>query len=247
MLHVVTEANRHLYRKQIEQMHRQRCELFVKIRGWNLQVRDGGEYDEGDDERAVYLILLDETGYCHSSIRVRPIDDFSYLVDNLPEWIAGDPQALRDDPGVWEMARWVSQGEDRAGGQEIRIGLIECLLSRGVTRCIACGDLDVTAYGIRTGWRVEFLGIPRRYREGGVAVATALPIAQAEVDHLRQLTGRRDQFLMEIPAEAPWAELPLTAIETAYREAAAEADSFAALAAAADVRLRALMDGRHAA
>lgn len=68
MLHIVTHANSHLYTTQLLQMHRQRNELFVKVRGWNLQVRDnGGEYDAGDDRQAVYLLGLDEHGYCHMS------------------------------------------------------------------------------------------------------------------------------------------------------------------------------------
>lgn len=220
MLHIVTHENRRLYSRQIADMHRQRYELFVKARGWNLQVRDGGEYDEGDDELAVYLLGIDETGFCHSSIRVRPAHDFSYVIDAMPEWIEGDAQALRDDPGLWEMARWISQGEERAAGDEIRVGMIEYLLRRGATQCIACGDLHITAYAIRAGWRLNFLGIPRRYPEGGVSVATSLPITAAEVEYARTLTGRHDIFLMEVPAAAAWAELPLSAIEAAYRTAA---------------------------
>ena len=237
MLHVVTAANRHLYKKPLGEMHRARYELFVKGKGWNLPVRDGGEYDQGDDDRAVYLIALDESGYCHSSIRVRSADDWSYLLDAMPEWVAVDAQTLRANPGLWEMARWVNQGEDSAIGAEMRIGLVEYLLSRGATQCLACGDLDVAAYGIRTGWRVNFLGVPRRYPEGGVAVATSLPITQQEAEHLRGLYERRDVFLMEVPAEAPWAGLPLPAIERGYRTAAADAADIPDLHARADALL----------
>ncbi|HYG27702.1 MAG TPA: acyl-homoserine-lactone synthase [Caulobacteraceae bacterium] len=247
MLHIVTAANRHLYRRQLEAMHRQRYELFVKGRGWNLAVRDGGEYDEGDDERAVYLLGIDESGYCHSSIRARPADDFSYVIDAMPEWIEGGAQRLRENPNLWEMARWISQGEDRATGEEIRIGLIEYLLTREASECIACGDLHITAYALRAGWRLKFLGIPRTYPEGGVAVATSLPITQEEVEHARELTGRRDLFLMEVDPAAPWSELPLPVIEGAFRTAAAEAEDYAALARLADQLLRASLSGGRAA
>lgn len=237
MLHVVTAANRGLYRRQLQEMHQQRLELFVKSKGWRLQTRDGGEYDEGDDDQAVYLLAIDETAYCHSSIRVRPAHDFSYLIDNMPEWLAVEPKELRADPGLWEMARWVSQGEDRSTGQELRIGLVEWLLARGATQCVACGDLDVTAYAIRTGWRFNFLGVPRRYPEGGVAVATSLPITAEEVEHIRTLYDRRDPFLIEVPAEAPWAGLPLPVIEASYRDSARDGASNSELAEAADVLL----------
>jgi N-acyl-L-homoserine lactone synthetase len=247
MLHIVTAQNQHLYARQLQDMHRQRYELFVKGRGWNLPVRDGGEYDDGDDECAVYLLGLDETGYCDSSIRVRPADDFSYVIDAMPEWIEGGAARLREDPNLWEMARWISQGQERGAGEEIRIGLIEYLLTRGASQCIACGDLHITAYAIRAGWRLNFLGIPRRYPEGGVSVATSLPITAEEAAHVRQLTGRQDLFLLEIPAYAPWASLPLNVIETAHIAAAAEATDRASMAKRADELLRHILAAGEAA
>lgn len=166
MLHVVTGVNRHLYQAQLRQMHRQRYEFFVLGQGWNLRVRDGGEYDEGDDERAVYLLALNPTGKCRSSIRIRPADDFSYLIDHMPEWVEGDAQELRTDPALWEIARWINRdGWDT--GQEVRIGMIEYLLSRNVTQAISCPDVAMADYAVRTGWRVKRLGPPRCYPEGG--------------------------------------------------------------------------------
>jgi N-acyl-L-homoserine lactone synthetase len=239
MLHVVTGANRHLYGTQLTQMHRQRYELFVLRRGWNLPVRDGGEYDEGDDERAVYLLALDRAGDCRGSMRLRPADDFSYLIDRMPEWVDGDPQALRQDPNLWEIARWINQGGRRTG-QEIRIGMVEYLLSRGAVQGISCPDEEMARYALDTGWRLRFLGSPRRYPEGGVAVAITQPVSAAEVEYLRAYFGRRDPVLMEISPDAPWAHLPLPQIEQAFRACARVTSSGAALHAAADARLRAM-------
>jgi N-acyl-L-homoserine lactone synthetase len=239
MLHVITGANRHLYKAQLQEMHRQRYEVFVLGRGWNLQVRDGGEFDEGDDERAVYLLALDSTGSCRSSVRLRPADDFSYMIDRMPAWIDGDAQALRSDPGLWEIARWINQS-GWSEGQEIRIGLVECLHSRGATHAISCADLKIAEYAIRTGWRLSYLGAPRRYPEGGLAVATSQPVSAEEVEQLRTRFGRRDMFLIEIPPDAPWAELSLSVIEREFRAAAGAASSPAELNAIADTRLRKL-------
>jgi N-acyl-L-homoserine lactone synthetase len=239
MLHVVTGANRHLYESQLLEMHRQRYELFVLGRGWNLHVIDGGEYDEGDDERAVYLLALGPAGECRSSIRIRPAADFSYVIDRMPEWIDGDAQVLRSDPALWEIARWINQG-GWPTGQEIRIGLVEYLLSRGVKQAISCPDVEIAHYAFRTGWRLRHLGAPRRYPEGGVAVATAQPVSPEEVEHLRERFSRRDMFLIEVPADAPWADLPLPEIEREFQASAGTASSMAELNALADARLRAL-------
>jgi N-acyl-L-homoserine lactone synthetase len=238
MLHICSKQNRCLYQEQLKAMHRQRYELFVKTKGWNLAVRDGGEYDEGDDERAVYLLSLDETGACDGSIRVRPADDFSMVIDRMPHHVAGDAGALRADPELWEMARWVNIGGDPSAGQEVRIGLIEYLLRQGATQCLALPDVSVMGYALRTGWRLRALGAPLPYPEGGIAAAVSLPITQEEVDYLRDLTGRRDVFLMEVDAGAPWVDLPLPVIEAAFKQAAENGADEHELAAAADERLR---------
>jgi len=242
MLHVCTNENRELYRTVLTEMHRHRCELFVKSKGWNLTVRDdGGEYDEGDDARAVYLLALSQTGTCIASIRLRPADDFSMVIDRMPHHVHGDAHALRAEPGLWEMARMVNAGGPRVG-QELRIGLIEHLLHRGARQCLALPDVDMMAYAIRTGWRLRSLGAPLPYPEGGVAVAASLPITQAEAAHLRAVTGRTDPFLIEIDVRAPWSRLPLPQIEAAYLASAADAVTTDDLAERADQRLRRQVD-----
>lgn len=242
MLHVCNRENRHLYSRQLMEMHRQRYELFVKVKGWRLPVLDGGEYDEGDDGRAVYLLALDHEGRCFGSIRVRPADDFSMVIDRMPHHVAGSAQALRDDPGLWEMARWINVGGEPNAGQEMRIGLVEYLLRRGATQCLALPDVEMMAYAIRTGWRLRALGAPKPYPEGGVAVAVSLPISAEEEVYLRTLTGRRDPFLLEIDPAAPWASLPLTVIESAYAGQAPECVSTDELAVRADAVLRRRLD-----
>lgn len=237
MLHVVTSANRHLYGPQLREMHRQRYEVFVLGQGWDLRVVDGGEYDQGDDERAVYLLALGPAGECRGSIRLRPADDFSYVIDCMPEWIDGDAQALRRDPALWEMARWMNPSGLHAG-REIRIGVVEYLLSRGVTQVISTADVEKADYAVRTGWRVRRLGPPRRYPEGGVAVATLLPISAQEVELLRARFRRRDPFLIEVSADAPWSDLPLPDLEREFRSAATIASSNAEMNRIADARLR---------
>ncbi|HEU0298595.1 MAG TPA: acyl-homoserine-lactone synthase [Longimicrobium sp.] len=238
MLHVVTGANQHLYGAQLQEMLRQRKAEFVGRQGWELQVFDGLEKDDGDDERAVYLLALNATGECRSSIRIRPADDFSYMIDRMPEFIDGDAQALRNDPALWEIARWINHGGWKTG-QEIRIGLIEYLHSRGVTQAISCADVEKADYAIRTGWRLRYLGQPRRYAVGGrLAVAVSLTVSAEEVEQLRARFGRRDMVLIEVPADAPWAGLPLPVIEREFRVAADTASSTAELHEIADTRLR---------
>jgi len=160
------------------------------------------------------------------------------VIDKMPHHVTGDAQVLRAEPGLWEMARWVNVGGDPRAAAEIRIGLIEYLLSRGATQCLALPDVTMMAYAIRTGWRLRALGGPQPYPEGGVAVAVSLPITLDEILYLRDLTGRRDAFLMEIDRRARWAGMDLATIEAAFAEARTAAADGDDLARQADEILR---------
>lgn len=240
MLHVVTAANRHLYETQLDQMYRHRARLFVDEAGWALNVIDGRERDEGDDERAVYLIAIDDQGVCCSSVRIRPVDDWSYLIDNMREWIDGDPRPLKEDPTVWEMARWINKSPRRETSAQVMVGAVEYMLSIGLTQCISCPDEDKAVHAISRGWRMNYLGSPRRYPEGGIAVATSLPISEAGLNHVRALHNCHTPVLLEIPADTPWANLPLPRIDSVFREAAATTTSSAEMYAVAGARLLSL-------
>ncbi len=118
-------------------------------------------------------MAIDENGSCYSSIRVRPADDFSMIIDRMAHYVEGDASALRDQPGLWEMARWISIGADPAVAQELRIGLIEYLLGRGATQYLAIADMEVMAYAIRGPlWRF-ICGRARIIAQRGAALCHA--------------------------------------------------------------------------
>jgi hypothetical protein len=56
---------------------------------------------------------------------------------------------------------------------EIRIALIEYLLSRGANQCLALPDPTMMANAIGTGWRLRALGGPLPYPEGDVGAKRA--------------------------------------------------------------------------
>jgi len=226
MIHVVTSANRRLYRHQLTEMHRQRAEIFVAGKRWSLQVREGGEYDQGDDDRAIYFMALDEGGRVYAHIRLRPADDFSMLFDALPHFMSADPQAYRRRGSIWEMARYVAIGEGLPEGEatrasaEIKIALLETAFARGAAEVVGACDTGLYGHITTHGWRFKPLGLPRSYPEGGAAIAFTLPVTLEEIVHARTVNRRFDPLQFELAADAPWAELPLPIIEEEYRRAA---------------------------
>lgn len=209
MIHVVTTGSRELYQRQLLQMHRLRAEVFVRTRGWKLDIRDdGGEYDRGDDELATYLLALDEEGGLLTSIRLRPVKDWSILLDAMPERVRGDAERFRR-ADVWEMARFLSIGAGRSTEEarrrvpEIFIALLEVAQAAGVTEVIGACDTPLFTHGLGLGWRMAPVGLPFAYPEGGSALPYTVEVSADAIEEVRDLHGRRDVIAFTPAFSAP--------------------------------------------
>lgn len=232
MIHVVTHAQRHVYARQLTAMHRMRREVFVETRGWTLQTReDGGEYDRGDDDKAIYFLMLDRDGGLQVSVRVRPVTDWSILLDEMPGCVEGEVSSLRR-PDVWEMARHLAGQQGRSTGEakrraaEFRIAILEAALNRGVTRLVGSVDVGLLAHGIRAWLDLRPLGLPVVYPEGGAAVGYEIPVSEDLIDRLKRAHGitRRSAFELEVESATPW--MTPAGLEAAFRGPAAYSEAF---------------------
>jgi len=206
MIHVVTHALRGVYAEQLTAMHRMRHEVFIKTRGWKLQERDGGEYDRGDDEHAIYLMMLDEDGGLQVSVRVRPVVDWSILLDEMSGCVEDDPEALRR-PDVWEMARHLATGQGRSVGEarrraaEFRIAMLEAGRRRGINKLVGSVDVGLLAHGVRAWFDLKPLGLPLVYPEGGAAVGYEIPVTDDLIDRLRTAHDIRGESAFELASD----------------------------------------------
>lgn len=226
MIHVVTHALRSVYAEQIAAMHRMRREVFIVARGWRLQERDGGEYDRGDDEKAIYFMMLDQDGRLQVSVRVRPVLDWSILIDEMPGFVEGGAEALRR-PDVWEMARHLASGQGRSVGEakrraaEFRIAMLEAARARGVTRIVGSVDVGLLAHGARAWLELKPLGLPVVYPEGGAAVGYEIPVTDDLIERMKRVHGLSESSAFEL-APGPTAVTPAQ-LERAHRRMAAMA------------------------
>jgi len=227
MIHVVTHAQRALYADQLTAMHRMRREVFVETRGWKLDVReDGGETAPGDDDKAIYFMMLDRSGGLQVSVRVRPVTDWSILLDEMPGCVEGDLRRLRR-PDVWEMARHLAGRQGRSVGEakrragEFRVAMLEAALDRGVTKLIGSVDVGLLAYGIRAWLDLKPIGLPVVYPEGGAAVGYEIPVSEDLIERLRRAYGlaRRSAFEVKPGDAAPFTSP--AGLEAAWRGPAA--------------------------
>ena len=211
MIHVVTAANRSLYQPQLLQMHRQRTEVFVKGMGWNRPVADdGGEYDEGDDDRAIYFLALNEAGEVEGGLRARPTDDWCMAADVFPHFIGPDEELVRN-PDVWEMARLYAMGNlrgpegfNRRG--EIRLAILEKAVQCGIRRIIGMSEVYLVATAMRSGWRLRVCGLPQSYGEGE-AVAVEVEASPEAVEELKERLGLDQPVSLELAPTHPIADL----------------------------------------
>jgi len=175
MLHIVSQDNRALYQREIEEFYRVRKAVFIDELGWNIPVQEGGlEIDQYDDERAVYGFSFDADRQLTMACRYRPTDDRSLLMDVFSHALAPgveDPSG----PGVWEITRGTGLESGGARHNQRRracqmITPLELCRAAGGTRCIAFAEVRLLPLFIQMGWRVKLLGDPVDFGQGtGIA------------------------------------------------------------------------------
>jgi acyl-homoserine lactone synthase len=191
MLHVVTAQNRRHYTRPLWQMFQIRKRHYVDERGWaELWSFSGGELDDSDDERAVYILALSDEEDLQGFVRIRPTDDRSILVDKFPYLIdAGQP--VLKGPRTWEGARiWFDAraGEPHAGMHRLLTGAAEHILASGGDRLLAF--IDVQNFPHLTDGALEFkmTGPPAPYRYG-VMVGVKHEVSELQVTRMRDSLG----------------------------------------------------------
>ncbi|WP_374574737.1 acyl-homoserine-lactone synthase [Phenylobacterium sp.] len=218
MIHVVTQANRSLYAEALARMHELRRVHFVEERGWNaMTVRDGGEYDEYDDDKMVYLLAIEPDGEISCSMRMRPAEDGSVLGDVFPHLVADDEPPI-NRPDVWEISRYFATGavRGRGGAQrraEIRLASLEVAMARGASRLVGMIDLEMLPPMLNSsGWRARVLGLPAPYPEG-VAQAIEVEVCPEAVTEMEETQGLQGPLCLDLDPQVVPAGLPPHEIE----------------------------------
>ncbi|MGC1301716.1 MAG: acyl-homoserine-lactone synthase [Caulobacteraceae bacterium] len=219
MIHLVTAANRHLYEPQLQAMHAERKRQFVDGRGWNLPVRDGGEYDQFDDADAVYLIGFDSGGQISVSARIRPTLSGGVIADVFPHLVLEAEQPIRA-AGAYECTRYFTTGHHRGlrgfeARSRLHIALIETVRHLNGRRLLGLVDLDLMTHLRRfSGLRLRPIGLPAAYDEGGVTIAFEIGVCANDLAHAQTVLQIRHRQLFIAPEWLP-SNVDVLAIERA--------------------------------
>ena len=177
MIHIITSENRHLYGPQLWAMHEERRRQCVDKNGWvDLVVLDGGEIDDYDDHRAIYLLGFDDDMRLEVGLRLRPTDDRCMLADKFPDLIAPG-ETPKKGPDVWEATRlFTTETYRRHKGPRRGQRVFECwaaafelALRRDVTRFVGMIDMQLYPGILNSPIDTRLVGIPRPYAFGLVA------------------------------------------------------------------------------
>ena len=192
MIHLISKANQHLYAAQLWAMHRERRAQFVERNGWrDLTIFAGGEFDDYDDDAALYLLDLNDEGEVQAGVRVRPTlsgcmlaDKFAHLVH--PNW----PSPKAED--AWEITRLFTTAAYRAftprHGEAVHRVVLAAqqeALARGCSRFV--GILDMSVYPLVSGGpqQVRLMGLPVAY-PFGIMVGAEGDVSLESLGRLRE-------------------------------------------------------------
>jgi len=205
MIHMVTSENRHFYEDELKEMHELRRVHFVEERGWSkMTVRDGGEYDNSDDERSIYFLALDKDGHVAVSMRARPTDDHCILADVFPQLVEPESGDVSGSD-IWEISRIFATKSNRLRTgirrrNEVFLASMEAAVAAGVTRLVGMIDTFLLPQAQRFPWDLRPLGLPCAYPEGEV-IGVGIPTNRGELANTRRELGVGGPIIVPTPAQ----------------------------------------------
>lgn len=200
MIHLVSKENRHLYKAQLEEMHQLRRVHFVDERGWSqMNVRDGGEYDDSDDDRTLYFLALDDEGHVGVSMRARPTDDKCIVADVFPQLIHRETAPCKATD-CWEISRIFSTRKFRTRSglrrrDEVFLASMEAAVDHGVTRLVGIIDTYLLPQAMRFPWNLKPLGLPAAYPEGEM-IGVDIPVSRDLLQDAREALAIEGSIIM---------------------------------------------------
>ncbi|MBL4801605.1 MAG: GNAT family N-acetyltransferase [Emcibacter sp.] len=183
---VVTKQNRHQYGAELQQMYRQRYDVFVEQLHWDLpHAIDGVECDEFDTDNTVYLLSLDGEGSIQGSCRLIPTLYPHLISEIFPRLIEGEfPRGCH----IWESSRSYILAEQRAEGilGELFLAMLEIGLLLEIRKITFVSDMGFLSSLLHAGWEVELLGMPETNARGEVISASSVNVNFNTLHNLRQ-------------------------------------------------------------
>lgn len=203
MVHVVVGATNPNCREFLAAMFRQRHDVFVKEKGWDLKSYNGLEFDNYDTAETLYLVQFDEDGDLVASMRMNPTDGPYMLADVFREVVDGEVPRGRD---VWELTRGALSKTLRKSGYwgRMQCAMLESALLWGAKKATGFFSVDHIMKQMRVGLDIKPLGAPRIV-DGEACVAAEFPFNSETLERLREsyrISGPVIEQIHQMPQKA---------------------------------------------
>lgn len=189
MFHVITAADKQRHAAMIDEMHAWRKTIFVDENRWDLPHVNGREYDEYDDEYAIYILEYEANGDLVHSQRMRPTLHGSMVADIFGSAIAAGPDSIADDK-TWEMTRGFVTPKYRVATRDdlraaMRLTILQLAQNSGMSRIVNFIDVRLLPYFINSAYRFKPLGLPIEYGQGS-GIAVEIEVSTAAIAHMAE-------------------------------------------------------------
>jgi acyl-homoserine lactone synthase len=197
-VHVVHSRFNPAYQPQIDDMFRQRYDVFVRRLGWDIPGTDhqyGREIDAFDGPGTVYLIVLDGDAVLGAS-RLLPSTGPTLM---RGVFAALCPEGAPESPDIWEWSRGHVRPDQPPQARSavldhIFVSGYEFALGSGITGLTAQVNAAEFPRWLRRGLMVDVLGPPVPFGDNPL-VALRHKVTPATVSRVRSATGIRRPVL----------------------------------------------------
>ncbi len=196
MVQLIIGATNPNARELLAKIFRQRYEVFVKEKGWDLKTYNGLEFDNYDVPATLYLAQLDADGEMIASMRMNATDGPFLLKDVFPDMCHGAIPQGRD---VWELTRGALSPKLRRSKHYGRMicGVLEAALLWGAQKSIGIYSVDYLMKQMQFGLDLKPLG-PPRIMDGEPNVAAEFPFNFETLQRVRTSFGITEPVIERI-------------------------------------------------
>jgi acyl-homoserine lactone synthase len=192
-IHVVTDANRHLYRDALDQAHRLRHRIYIEELKWKgLKRRDDGrEVDQFDTEATVHLLAM-EDGVVWGGTRLISSLEPHLLSDVFPHLATVYGVPRRSDVAEW--TRFYVAPERREDHKASQLGntilssLVEYAQDEGMSAISVVLNTFWLPRFLGYRWKVQPLGLPQVHDDEWL-IAALISIDAACLANIRKACG----------------------------------------------------------
>lgn len=194
MFKVITAANAERNVEYLASMHYLRYRVFRRKLEWPVSNFNYMEYDQFDNEDAVYLVHINSDNKVNACTRLIPSMKPNLLADVYPHLVA-DKKPPRA-PDIWETTRFCADPESAPSNITglLVAAMLEYGISIGLRHYVSVSDIRIEPLLRRAGWNPQRLGEPQSTGTD-MAAAEIFEVSQLALNKVRLRSGIRGALL----------------------------------------------------